>query len=72
LYQKAGYIFEQYKTDFGIRDELIDVCLQKVGEGIRYFDEDARHGNGVLIKRWNLIIPKGIENDFSREVTEFV
>ncbi len=72
LYQKAGYIFEQYKTDFGIRDELIDVCLQKVGEGIRYFDEDARDGNGVLIKRWNLIIPKGIDNDFNREVKEFV
>lgn len=72
LYQKAGYIFERYKTDFGIKDELIDACQQKVGEGIRYFDEDAREGNGVLIKKWKLIIPKGIDNNFSQGVTEFV
>ena len=72
LYQKAGYIFERYKIDFGIKDELIDACQQKVGEGIRYFDEDARAGNGVLVKKWNLIIPKNIANNFSRGVTEFV
>ena len=72
LYQKAGYIFERYKTDFVIKDELIDACQQKVGEGIRYFNEDAREGNGVLIKKWKLIIPKSIDNDFSQGVTEFV
>lgn len=72
LYQKAGYIFERYKTDFGIKDELIDACQHKVGDGIRYFDEDAREGKGVLVKKWKLIIPKGIDNDFSQGVTEFV
>jgi hypothetical protein len=72
LYQKVGYIFERYKSDFVIKDELIDACQQKVGKGIRYFDEDAREGDGVLIKKWNLIIPRGIDNDFNQGVTEFV
>lgn len=72
LYQKAGYIFERYKADFAIRDELINACQQKVGEGIRYFDDDARAGNGVLVKKWNLIIPRGMNNDFNQGATEFV
>lgn len=72
LYQKAGYILERYKMEFDIKDELIDACQQKVGECIRYFDEDAREGNGVLIKKWNLIIPKGLDNKFNQEVAEFV
>jgi predicted transcriptional regulator of viral defense system len=72
LYQKAGYMFERYKTDFSIKDEFIDACQQKVGEGIRYFNEDAREGNGVLVKKWNLIIPKGIDNNLNQGVTEFV
>ena len=72
LYQKAGYIFERYKTDFVIKDELTDACQKKVGEGIRYFDEDAREGNGVLVKKWKLIVPKGIDNDSNQVVTEFV
>lgn len=72
LYQKAGYIFERHKVDFVIRDELINACQQKVGEGIRYFDDDARAGNGVLVKKWNLIIPRGMNNDFNQEVNEFV
>lgn len=72
LYQKAGYIFERYKIDCGIKDELINACQQKVGDGIRYFDEDAREGKGVLIKKWNLIIPKKIDNETKQEVVEFV
>lgn len=72
LYQKAGYIFERYKIDFGIKDELIDACQKKVGEGIRYFDEDAKNGNGILVKKWNLIISKEIGNDFNQGVTELV
>lgn len=72
LYQKAGYIFERYKMDWDIKDELIHAFQQKVGEGIRYFDEDAREGNGIFIKKWNLIIPKSIHNDSKQEVVEFV
>lgn len=72
LYQKAGYIFERYKSVFGISDEMIEACQRKVGEGVRYFDEDARKGNGVLIKKWNLIMPKSIDIDLKMEVTEFV
>ncbi len=33
----------------------------KVGDGIRYFDKEARNGNGILVKKWNLIIPKEID-----------
>jgi predicted transcriptional regulator of viral defense system len=72
IYQKAGFIFERYKSDFVIKDELIGACQQKVGEGIRYFDEDAHKGNGVLMKKWNLIIPKSIDNDSNQGVSEFV
>lgn len=72
LYQKAGYIFEKYQKDFSIKDELIDACLQKVGSSIRYFDEDARDGNGLLIKKWNLIVLKSTVKDTSQGVVEFV
>lgn len=63
LYQKAGYIFERYKVDFGIKDELIDACRQKVSECIRYFHEDAREGNGIFVKKWNVIVPRNIHDN---------
>lgn len=72
LYQKSGYFFEKYQKDLGIKDELINTCLDKVGNGIRYFEEDARDGNGLLVKKWNLIVPKGFEINSNQEVTEFV
>ena len=72
LYQKAGYIFEKHQKDFGVKDELIRTCLKKVGSSIRYFDEDARAGNGMLVKKWNLIVPASRVKDSSQGVTEFV
>lgn len=72
LYQKAGYIFEKYQKDFGVKDELIYTCLKKVGSSIRYFDEDAREGNGRLVKKWNLIVPESQVKDSGQGVTEFV
>lgn len=66
LYQKSGYLFEKYQKDLGIKDGPINNCLVKVGNGIRYFEEDARDGKGLLMKKWNLIVPKGFEiNSFS-------
>ena len=72
LYQKAGYIFEKHQKDFGVKDELIHTCLKKVGSSIRYFDEDAREGNGMLVKKWNLIVSRSRVKDSSQGVTEFV
>jgi predicted transcriptional regulator of viral defense system len=72
LYQKAGYIFEKYQKNFNVKDEIIKSCQQQVSNSIRYFDEDAREGNGSLIKKWNLIVPKNIEKDSKQGAVEFV
>jgi len=72
LYQKSGYIFEKYQEDLGVNDELINICLKKVGESIRYFDEDAKKGNGMFVKKWNLIVPKNIIIDSDEGVDQFV
>lgn len=72
MYQKAGFIFERYKSEYGIKDELLASCLEKVSDSIRYFDNDTKEDKGTYLKKWQLIVPRNIEGYFNQGVNELV
>jgi len=61
LYKKAGYFLERYQQSLGITDCFLSQLEKRTGKGKSYLDEGAQNGNGVLIKRWGLIVPKSLE-----------
>jgi predicted transcriptional regulator of viral defense system len=61
LYKKAGYFLERYQHSLGITDVFLHQIEKKTGNTRRYIDEEAKDGNGILIKRWGLIVPKALE-----------
>jgi len=46
LYQKAGFIFERYRESLNITDDLINYCLDKVKDCVRYFDHATKEEKG--------------------------
>ena len=72
IYQKAGYIFQKYQKDLSIKDEVIHLCREKVGESIRYLDISARNGNRTLVNEWALVIPRNIDRILGQGADEFV
>lgn len=61
LYKKAGYFMERYQQSLGITNDLLSHIEKKTGNTRSYLDEKAKNGNGILIKRWGLIVPKTLE-----------
>ena len=55
LYQKVGYLFEKH---FGSRipDSFYQLCLEKSGNKIQYFEADV--GFAKLVLKWKLMVPK--------------
>lgn len=63
LYKKAGYFLERYQESLGISDQTLKFIEEKTGKGKPYLGEEALNGEGVLIKRWGLIVPKTMEKE---------
>lgn len=61
LYKKAGYFLERYQQSLGITDSFLSLIEKRTGSMKKYLSEEALNGNGVLIKRWGLIVPKIFE-----------
>jgi len=61
LYKKAGYFMERYQQSLGITNDFLSHIEKKTGNTRSYLDEKAKNGNGILIKRWGLIVPKTLE-----------
>ena len=59
LYQKIGFIFSEYQTEFGISDDFIKICKDRSGNSKRYLtngiSEPAYSGE------WKLVHPKNIK-----------
>ena len=61
LYQKAGFILEQYLYDFNISKGFFDYCKSKMGKSTRYlFKETA--GEKIYKSEWQLVIPQNLHS----------
>jgi predicted transcriptional regulator of viral defense system len=61
LYKKAGYFLERYQQSLGITDGFLSQIEKRTGNTKSYLDKEAKSDNGMLIKRWGLIVPKPLE-----------
>ncbi len=60
LYQKVGYLFEVYNTQFGLTDDFFHECRSHISKKINYFIPHE-FKQVELNKKWNLIVPKNIK-----------
>lgn len=65
LYQKAGYLFEVYKTRFDLSDEFFKKCKFQLTKKINYFMQHE-FDDIELNEKWNLIVPKNIKSRINR------
>lgn len=63
LYKKAGYFFERHQETWGIKEHLLSVMEKRTGNMKKYLSEEALNGDGVLVKRWGLIVPKTLQGE---------
>lgn len=59
LYQRTGYILNQFKAEMKLSDEFINYCKERVGSSRRYLINDLKEKN-LFDKEWNLMVPDSI------------
>jgi Predicted transcriptional regulator len=60
LYQKVGFLLENYQEKLGLSDSFFEICKEKTGKSKRYLAKEAAGGkyNG----KWKLIVPSNVFN----------
>lgn len=56
LYQKSGFLLEQYKSKFQLSDKFFEYCKEKTGKSTRYLSEDST----VYNEKWKLVVPENL------------
>jgi predicted transcriptional regulator of viral defense system len=60
LYQKMGYLLEQYKEQMGLSDNFFEKCKEQTGKSKRYLTRDQRGGH--YDDMWKLVVPDNLQN----------
>lgn len=55
LYQKMGYLLENYASVSGVTKELYQVCLEQTGKSKRYLSKDVFEG--TYNAKWKMVMP---------------
>ncbi len=59
LYQKVGFLLEQFRQDLHLSQAFFDYCKSKVGNSTRYLSKEAIYG-GVYNRKWGLVVSEGL------------
>ena len=70
VYQKTGYILEQYQQDLKISDSFFDYCLGRIGKSTRYLQSDGL-GDSVYNRKWRLVVPTNLFHMYEQGGDEF-
>ncbi len=58
---RVGYFLDQHREQLFVRDEHLKPLLARAPRQPLYFDE-RKAQSGTLVKRWNLIVPKRVQD----------
>ncbi len=61
LYQKVGYILEQFKEELNLSDDFFKHCQSKLTNQIKYFLNDDYKNIGYN-QKWKLMAPKNLKS----------
>jgi len=59
LYQKTGFLLENFMEEFQLSKSFIEYCRSQSGKSTRYFLINAKDG-GVFVRDWKLVVPEGL------------
>ncbi len=59
LYQKTGFLLEQFAPELKISTDFINLCKSKICKSIRCLDDDRREDN-YYRSDWQLMVPRGL------------
>ena len=60
LYQKAGFLLEQFRETLGLSDAFFEVCEDCISKSDRYLIKE--HAGFIYHPKWRLIGPKNIDD----------
>lgn len=60
LYQKTGFIFKHFQSDFDITDRFLNICKMKSGNSSRYLMKGMVKDNMTFDNNWHLTIPQNL------------
>lgn len=60
LYQKAGFIFQHFQSEFDITDHFLKICKIKSGSSSRYLMKGMTKKNMAFDNSWHLTIPQNL------------
>ena len=60
LYSRVGFFLEQYREDLHVEETLLRKLEQNVPVQTLYWTQERK--GGVLMKRWNLIVPESVRD----------
>jgi len=61
LYQKVGFLLEQYKDELGLSNEFFESCQRKLTNQTKYFLQDD-YKEIEYNSKWKLMAPKNIKS----------
>ena len=64
LYQKVGFILEQYKDKYMLSDKFFANCKSRLTNQIKYFLNDE-YSDIVYNSDWQLMAPKNLKSRIS-------
>lgn len=73
LYQRAGYILENFKENLQICDSTFRYLHEKIGKSKCYLNSSKKIKDPLWNKKWNICVPRFVETLLSKgsEVSEF-
>jgi len=58
LYKKLGFFLERNSEALGISNQFLNILERSIGASKKYLSEEVINGDGTLVTRWDLIVPK--------------
>jgi len=58
LYQKTGYLLEQYKDNIQLSDNFFEFCQKNIKKSTRYLCKNLRKEELEFNNKWQLVVPK--------------
>lgn len=71
LYQKTGFLLEQYMKEMHLSQNFINYCRSKIGKSTRYLVKETIN-EGVYNSGWKLVVPKGTFDNIDQGGDELV
>ena len=72
LFQKTGYILENFKDSLKITDIFFKACEVEISKSVRYLYHGLEKEKSTYNKKWRLFVPERLLNLTSKGGNEFV